>query len=156
MCRQIKMCNTPWYRLSAQLHSNIILSLKKKKQSAMYCSVLLGSVRYPFLGMKTRTRTNLMAFGQFRQLPNWVTLSCNAYQSISESLLLCLHFIMPPPPRETRQQQLLLAAANVINVIGVATTLYVSPLYWKQDYHTSKWSGGEWVEELIYSLKWRL
>jgi len=33
---------------------------------------------------------------------------------------------MPPPPRETRQCQLLLAAAYVINVIGVATTLYAS------------------------------
>jgi len=57
---------------------------------------------------------------------------------------------MPPPPRETRQRQLLLAAAYLINVIGIATTLYASPLYWKQDYHTSKLSGGEWVEELIY------
>jgi len=66
---------------------------------------------------------------------------------------ICLHFIMPPPPWETWQQQLLLAAAYAINFIGIATTLYASPLYWKQDYHTSKLSGGEWVEELIYGLK---
>jgi len=29
-------------------------------------SATLGSVRYPFVGTKMRTRTNLMAFGQFR------------------------------------------------------------------------------------------
>jgi hypothetical protein len=57
---------------------------------------------------------------------------------------------MPPPPQETRQRQLILAAAYIINVIGIATTLYASPLYWKQEYHTSKLTGAEWVEELIY------
>jgi len=71
-------------------------------------------------------------------------LSVNHWELIASS---------PPPPQETWQWQLLLAAAYVINVICVATTLYASPLYWKQDYHTSKLSGGEWVEELIYSLK---
>jgi hypothetical protein len=57
---------------------------------------------------------------------------------------------MPPPPQETQQRQLILAAAYIINVIGIANMLYASPLYWKQEYHTSKLTGAEWVEELIY------
>jgi hypothetical protein len=57
---------------------------------------------------------------------------------------------MPPPSPETRRQQLILAAAYIVNVIGIATTLYASPLYWKQEYHNSKLSGEAWVEELIH------
>ncbi|KAF8877640.1 hypothetical protein BD779DRAFT_1448405, partial [Infundibulicybe gibba] len=31
-----------------------------------------------------------------------------------------------------------------------AAILYASPLYWKQDYHTSALTGAEWVQELIH------
>jgi hypothetical protein len=31
----------------------------------------------------------------------------------------------------------------------MAVLLYSSPLYWKQDYHTSALSGRAWVQELI-------
>jgi len=37
-----------------------------RNQWGMIKTSALGSVQYPFLGMKTRTRTNLMAFRQFR------------------------------------------------------------------------------------------
>lgn len=40
-------------------------------------------------------------------------------------------------------------AAYAVQAVGVATALYSAPLYWKQDYHTSKLSGAEWVQELI-------
>lgn len=49
-----------------------------------------------------------------------------------------------------RREQLVIAAAYLINVVGVASQLYASPLYWKQPYHTSKLSGAEWVKELIH------
>ncbi|KJA25662.1 hypothetical protein HYPSUDRAFT_94262, partial [Hypholoma sublateritium FD-334 SS-4] len=45
--------------------------------------------------------------------------------------------------------QLIIAAAYFINIVGIATQLYASPLYWKQSYHTSKILGAEWVKELI-------
>ncbi|KAF8906824.1 galactose mutarotase-like domain-containing protein [Gymnopilus junonius] len=43
-----------------------------------------------------------------------------------------------------------LAAAYLVNVIGIATTIYASPLYWRQEYHNSKLSGDAWVDELIH------
>lgn len=54
-------------------------------------------------------------------------------------------------PRLTAEHRrlLLIASAYVVNVVGVATQLYSSPLYWKQPYHTSKLSGDDWVKELI-------
>ncbi|KAF8799899.1 hypothetical protein BYT27DRAFT_7059050, partial [Phlegmacium glaucopus] len=45
--------------------------------------------------------------------------------------------------------QLMIAAAYVVNVVSIAATLYASPIYWKQEYHTSRLSGEEWVKELI-------
>ncbi|KAF8892776.1 hypothetical protein CPB84DRAFT_1634825, partial [Gymnopilus junonius] len=41
-------------------------------------------------------------------------------------------------------------AAYLVNVIGIATTIYASPLYWRQEYHNSKLSGDAWVDELIH------
>ena len=56
---------------------------------------------------------------------------------------------MPTNRLKLRREQLIIAAAYLINVVGVATQLYASPLYWKQSYHTSKLSGAEWVKKLI-------
>lgn len=50
-----------------------------------------------------------------------------------------------------------MAAAYVVNVVGIATTLYSSPWYWKQPYHTSVLTGEAWVKELInghYDRMW--
>ncbi|KAF9455915.1 hypothetical protein BDZ94DRAFT_1149088, partial [Collybia nuda] len=46
-------------------------------------------------------------------------------------------------------QQLIIAAAYVVNIVGIATTLYASPLYWKQAYYTLALTGAKWVKELI-------
>lgn len=56
---------------------------------------------------------------------------------------------MPPPPPDECCRQLIVAAAYAMQVVGVAMTLYSSPLYWKQEYHNSKLSGAEWVQELL-------
>lgn len=56
---------------------------------------------------------------------------------------------MPPATPDERRRQLAVAAVYAMHMIGVAITLYSSPLYWKQDYHTSKLSGADWVEELL-------
>jgi len=56
---------------------------------------------------------------------------------------------MAPPQPEERQRQLISAAAYAVHAVGLALTLYATPLYWKQDYHTSRLSGAEWVDELI-------
>lgn len=56
---------------------------------------------------------------------------------------------MPHTRFRLRREQLIIAAAYLINVVGVATQLYASPLYWKQPYHTSQLSGAGWVKELI-------
>ena len=51
----------------------------------------------------------------------------------------------PMPQLTTKQQRLLVvASAYMVNVVSIAMQLYSSPLYWKQPYHTSKLSGGEW------------
>ncbi|KAJ7118072.1 hypothetical protein C8R44DRAFT_592344, partial [Mycena epipterygia] len=34
-------------------------------------------------------------------------------------------------------------------MIHLAVVLYASPLYWKQEYHTSALSGRGWVDELL-------
>jgi hypothetical protein len=54
-----------------------------------------------------------------------------------------------PPQASNLHRWLIVAAAYVVNVIGVAATLYASPLYWKQEYHTSALTGEGWVKELI-------
>jgi hypothetical protein len=56
---------------------------------------------------------------------------------------------MPPLTAEERRRQLIVAAAYLVNVVGIATTLYFTPFYWKQPYHMSKSTGAEWVQELI-------
>ena len=56
---------------------------------------------------------------------------------------------MPRPRPDVRQRQLILAAAYAVHVFGFVIQLYAAPLYWKQDYHTSKLTGAQWVEELI-------
>lgn len=55
---------------------------------------------------------------------------------------------MPRLPSAARRK-LLIATAYLINVVGVATQLYSTPLYWKQPYHTSALTGQAWVKELI-------
>jgi hypothetical protein len=56
-----------------------------------------------------------------------------------------------PPPRNLRdvQQRLIIAAFFFWHMIYRAVILYASPLYWKQEYHTSALTGQAWVEELI-------
>lgn len=57
---------------------------------------------------------------------------------------------MPPQLPETRRRQLVIAAAAYVTaIIGFAVNLYASPLYWKQDYHTSKLTGEQWLQELL-------
>jgi len=56
---------------------------------------------------------------------------------------------MPHTRSTVLRKQLIIAAAYLINVVGVATLLYASPLYWKQAYHTSQLTGAGWVKELI-------
>lgn len=61
------------------------------------------------------------------------------------------------PASDLRRRQLIVAAAYVVNVVGIATTLYSSPWYWKQPYHTSVLTGEAWVKELInghYDRMW--
>jgi hypothetical protein len=53
---------------------------------------------------------------------------------------------MPPPTAEKRQRQLIVAAEYLVNVVGISTTLYSTPFYWKQPYHMSKLTGAEWVQ----------
>ncbi|KAJ7740823.1 hypothetical protein B0H16DRAFT_1324231 [Mycena metata] len=43
----------------------------------------------------------------------------------------------------------MLTAAYFYHTIHIAVVLYASPLYWKQDYHTSILTGEGWVKELI-------
>jgi len=56
---------------------------------------------------------------------------------------------MAPPQLDERVRQLIAAMAYAVQLVGLATTLYSSPHYWKQDYHTSKLSGVAWVKELL-------
>jgi len=46
--------------------------------------------------------------------------------------LLIFASSMPPLMAEERRRQLILAAAYLVNVVGIATTLYSTPFYWKQ------------------------
>ncbi|KAF8910496.1 hypothetical protein CPB84DRAFT_1763810 [Gymnopilus junonius] len=77
--------------------------------------------------------------------PPLAKLSHPVTHALSSDLLRILSspalLFMPPPPPETRRQQLILAAAYLVNVIGIATMIYASPLYWRQEYHNSKLSG---------------
>jgi hypothetical protein len=54
-----------------------------------------------------------------------------------------------PTLTHAAKRQLIIASAYIINVVGVASSLYSAPWYWKQPYHTSKLTGAEWVKELI-------
>ena len=56
---------------------------------------------------------------------------------------------MAPLQPEEHQKQLISAAGYAVHAVGLALALYSAPLYWKQDYHTSRLSGAEWVDELI-------
>lgn len=56
---------------------------------------------------------------------------------------------MAPPQPDERVRQLIVATAYAVQLVGLATTLYSSTYYWKQDYHTSKLSGAAWVQELL-------
>ncbi|KAJ7017351.1 hypothetical protein C8F04DRAFT_969412 [Mycena alexandri] len=58
---------------------------------------------------------------------------------------------MPPTVARARAitLRLILAAAYFYHTIHIAVLLYASPLYWKQDYHTSVLTGEGWVKELI-------
>ena len=59
---------------------------------------------------------------------------------------------MAQPQHSEDYRQCILAdvAAFVVQLVGIAAVLYASPLYWKQDYHTSALTGEAWVNELIY------
>ncbi|KXN83396.1 hypothetical protein AN958_01484 [Leucoagaricus sp. SymC.cos] len=48
------------------------------------------------------------------------------------------------------QKALIASAAFSVHAISLAVALYASSSYWKQDYHTSKLTGVEWVEKLIH------
>jgi hypothetical protein len=57
--------------------------------------------------------------------------------------------MLPPPAAiHTLKLRLVVAAAYFWHTIHLAAITYTSPLYWKQDYHTSALSGQAWVEEL--------
>ena len=56
---------------------------------------------------------------------------------------------MAPLQPEERQKQLISAAGYAVHAVGLTLALYSASLYWKQDYHTSRLSGAEWVDELI-------
>jgi hypothetical protein len=51
---------------------------------------------------------------------------------------------------QRRLQQLLMAAAGAIVYTTQAILLYATPLYWKQDYHTSALTGAAYTKELIF------
>lgn len=55
---------------------------------------------------------------------------------------------MPTQNTDVRQRFLIILAA-VIQAVGLVLKLYLNPLYWKQDYHTSALSGWAWTQELI-------
>lgn len=56
------------------------------------------------------------------------------------------------PPSEThnkRNQSLAAITVTVVCYVTLVLQLYLSPSYWKQDYHTSALWGGDWLQELI-------
>lgn len=58
-----------------------------------------------------------------------------------------------PRPRTNSvavKKAIIAASAYVVRTVILAAVLYASPLYWKQDYHTSALSGAAWLRELIY------
>ena len=59
---------------------------------------------------------------------------------------------MPPLPPNIVAAALnewMQSAVEVARLVVVAVSLYASAGYWNQEYHTSKLSGQEWVDELI-------
>jgi hypothetical protein len=58
---------------------------------------------------------------------------------------------MPEHPRTWGEHGRWVAAIFAVTVqnIVLVLQLYLSPLYWKQDYHTSALSGYAWTQELI-------
>jgi hypothetical protein len=54
-----------------------------------------------------------------------------------------------PPPSRAIQMRIVFAVAYFWHLVHLAVVLYASPLYWKQEYHTSALSGQAWVDELI-------
>jgi hypothetical protein len=56
---------------------------------------------------------------------------------------------MPSMSRRDIQMRLLMAAAYFWHMVHLAVLLYASPLYWKQEYHTSALSGRAWLDELL-------
>ena len=54
---------------------------------------------------------------------------------------------------DEQKKQIAVISAYFVNVIGISTSLYSSPQYWKQSYHTSALSRAAWVQELIYGHK---
>ena len=74
---------------------------------------------------------------------------CEAWQTLIISDLSTFPLKIMPRGSDLRRRQLIVAAAYVVNIVGIASTLYASPLSWKQAYHTSKLSSEEWVKELI-------
>ena len=59
---------------------------------------------------------------------------------------------MPRAPEEQQvlRRRIVLISTWFFHLIGLAVTLYASPLYWKQPYHTSALTGRAWVSELIH------
>lgn len=58
---------------------------------------------------------------------------------------------MPPPlEADARHPQALVAiAVTVVCYVTLVLQLYLSPSYWRQEYHTSALSGWGWLQELI-------
>ena len=56
---------------------------------------------------------------------------------------------MRPATLHQVRTRLILAAAYFYHIVHLAVLLYASPLYWKQEYHTSALNGRAWLDELI-------
>jgi len=53
-------------------------------------------------------------------------------------------------PTEERRRQLIMVTAYIFQAAGLATQIYASPNYFRQEYHTSSLTGAEWVDELLF------
>jgi hypothetical protein len=53
-------------------------------------------------------------------------------------------------PAERVQRGIIAACGFVVHTVGYAALLYATPIYWKQEYHTSALTGEAWVQELIH------
>jgi hypothetical protein len=56
----------------------------------------------------------------------------------------------PHDPESFRRRIVASVSSYVVQLVGIAAVLYSSPLYLKQDYHTSSLTGKAWVNELIH------